>query len=121
MPDLYRVTVVAASDRPLEDSEVDAWAGRLTAALEGVVALPVEDAVIVRSDRQGFDVVLLLEAESADDARERAEEGALTGMAEAQLEGTHVDGTHVEGDKPGRGSHADIHLELVRAEPAYEA
>jgi hypothetical protein len=98
MPDLFRVTVVASADDPVDDAAVDELVRQLAAAVsdEGPAQL-AEDPVTVRSDRQGLDVVLLVEAGSADEAREIGERGALAAVAP---------------DDP-------LRIELVRAEPAF--
>lgn len=98
MPDLFRVTVVASAEAPVDDTQVADLARRLAAAVaDEVPAQLAEDPVTVRSDGHGLDVVLLVEADSADDARERGERGALAAAAP---------------DGP-------LRIELVRAEPAY--
>lgn len=98
MPDLFRVTVVASADAAVVDEQVEVLVRRLVAAVtdEGPAEL-AEDPLTVRSDRQGLDVVLLVEAGSADEAREIAERGALAAVGP---------------DEP-------IRIELVRAEPAF--
>lgn len=101
MADLFRVTVVAEADGPVSDAQVDGLVERLTSAPPGEGAAQLaEDAVTVRSDRRGCDVVLLLEAESADDARALGERTALAAVQDADLGGV-------------------LHIELVRAEPAF--
>lgn len=100
MPDLYLVTVVAESDDPIPSDRIDAWSAGLTTSLESsVAAQQVPDGLTVRSDRKGFDLAVLVEAESADDARRKAEGGALRGVPDGVDDG--------------------VRLELVRAEPAF--
>jgi len=103
MADLYRVTVVAEADDPIDDDQAQRLVERFTAALDGEVdAQPADDPLLLRSDRRGLDVVLLIEAESADEARERGERRALAAA----------------GDDQGANG---LRLQLVRAEPAFGA
>jgi hypothetical protein len=105
MTSLFRVTVVAETDRPVAESTIRDLSQRLSEQLAqsgpGEASVDEETGVVVREDRHGYTLVLLVEAESSDDAVrdvERAASEAMGGRHETD------DGTR---------------LEQVRAEPAY--
>ncbi len=101
MTSLFRVTVVAEAHEPVAESRVEELLDAVCERVPGAVTGEDAASADVRGDRHGFSLVLLVEAESSDDAVNDVEEAARSVMA----------GGHETDDR--------LRLEQVRAEPAY--